>query len=102
MLHRVPALTALAIIACLIAVTPASADVGVVPPDLRNPAYREIHGSPRMDIRADPPTVFVVHHTDGFDWGFAALAGTGFALAIGAGWIVAGTIGRRKRAHAIR
>jgi hypothetical protein len=102
MLHRLPVLTALALCVCLIAVTPARADVGVVPPDLLNPASREIHGSPRMDRISEPPGPVVVHHTDSFDWDTAALAGTGFAIAIGAGWIVAVTISRRKRAHALR
>ncbi len=102
MLHRLTALAALGLCACLLAVTPARGDVGVIPPDLRNPAYREIHASPRLDRIRFAPAPVVVHHTDGFDWGTAALVGTGFALAIGAGWVVAVTISRRKRLHAAR
>jgi hypothetical protein len=102
MLHRLPAAIALAACVCLIAVTPAGADQGMVPRNLRNPEYREIHGSPRLDRIRFVPTPLVVHHTDGFDWGTAATAGAGFALAIGAGWTVFVMAGRRRRVRVPR
>jgi hypothetical protein len=101
-LHRIPAAIALAVCVCLIAAAPAGADVGVVPPDLRNPAFREIHGSPRMDERADPPIRYETSDGGGFDWGTASAVGAGFAVAIGAGWLVAAAVGRRRRGHVLR